>query len=183
MANLPNFSPDLLYPLSFIRRARGIPKLSFEEVDPQEIPDPYYSLLVHEGDMTSRLEAFHEDEIKVRKLSSSSDGKAYFREVILHAENAQKATEYGAIEITLQNLEEELRTAVIEAQRPLGAILNEARIPYSSAPRAFLKIVPDNAIVDAFGSVEADYLYGRSNEITSYSGDIIARIVEILPSL
>lgn len=183
MANLPNFSPDLLYPLSFIRRARGIPKLSFEEVDPQEIPDPYYSLLVHEGDMTSRLEAFHEDEIKVRKLSSSSDGKAYFREVILHTENAQKATEYGAIEITLQNLEEELRTAVIEAQRPLGAILNDARIPYSSAPRAFLKIVPDNAIVDAFGSVEADYLYGRSNEITSYNGDIIARIVEILPSL
>jgi len=100
MANLSNFSPDLLYPLSFIRRARGIPKLSFEEVDPQEIPDPYYSLLVHEGDMTSRLEAFHEDEIKVRKLSSSSDGKAYFREVVLHAENAQKATEYGAIEIS-----------------------------------------------------------------------------------
>jgi chorismate-pyruvate lyase len=133
--------------------------------------------------MTSRLEAFHEDEIKVRKLSSSSDGKAYFREVVLHAENAQKATEYGAIEITLQNLEEELRTAVIEAQRPLGAILNEARIPYSSAPRAFLKIVPDNAIIDAFGSVEADYLYGRSNEITSYNGEIIARIVEILPSL
>jgi hypothetical protein len=38
-------------------------------------------------------------------------------------------------------------------------------------------------MVEAFGSVEADHLYGRSNEITSYNGDIIARIVEILPSL
>ena len=38
-------------------------------------------------------------------------------------------------------------------------------------------------MVEAFGSVEADHLYGRSNEITSYNGDTIARIVEILPSL
>ena len=183
MANSSNFSPELLYPLSFIRRARGIPKLVFQEIDSQEIPEPYYSLLVHEGDMTSRLEAFHEDQIRVRKLSSSNDGKAYFREVVLEASRTQKVTEYGAIEITLQNLEEDLRIAVIEAKQPLGAILNEARVPYSSAPRAFLKIVPDNAIIDAFGSVEADHLYGRSNEITSYNGDILARIVEILPSI
>ena len=183
MANLSNFSPELLYPLSFIRRVRGIPKLVFQEVDAEEIPEPHYSLLVHEGDMTSRLEAFHEDEIKVRRLSSSNDGKAYFREVVLETMGTQKATEYGAIEITLKNLEEDLRAVVIEAKQPLGAILNEARIPYSSAPRAFLKIVPDNAIIEAFGSVEADHLYGRSNEITSYNGDIIARIVEILPSL
>jgi hypothetical protein len=46
-----------------------------------------------------------------------------------------------------------------------------------------LKVVPDDAIIDAFGSVEADYLYGRSNEISSYNGDTIAHIVEILPSL
>ena len=72
---------------------------------------------------------------------------------------------------------------VIEGKLPLGGILNEARIPYSSAPRAFLKVVPDDAIIDAFGSVEADYLYGRSNEISSYNGDPIAHIVEILPSL
>ena len=163
MANSSNFSPELLYPLSFIRRVRGIPKLVFQEIDSQEIPEPYYSLLVHEGDMTSRLEAFHEDQIKVRKLSSSNDGKAYFREVVLEASRTQKVTEYGAIEITLQNLEEDLRIAVIEAKQPLGAILNE--------------------IIDAFGSVEADHLYGRSNEITSYNGDILARIVEILPSI
>jgi chorismate-pyruvate lyase len=94
-----------------------------------------------------------------------------------------KPTEYGAIEITLKNLEEEQRSLVIEGKQPLGGILNDARIPYSSAPRAFLKIVPDNPMVEAFGSVEADHLYGRSNEITSYNGDIIARIVEILPSL
>ena len=95
----------------------------------------------------------------------------------------KKVTEYGAIEITLKNLEDEQRALVLEGKQPLGGILNDARIPYSSAPRAFLKVVPDNFMVEAFGAVEADNLYGRSNEITSYNGDTIARIVEILPSL
>jgi|TARA_B110000003_G_scaffold246544_1_gene257123 chorismate-pyruvate lyase len=178
-----NIFHDPLYPLSLIRRVRGISKLVYQEVVPNEVPEPYYSLLVHEGDMTSRLESYHEDTIKVRKLSSSNDGKAYFREVLLETMESLKPTEYGAIEITLKNLEEEQRSLVIEGKQPLGGILNDARIPYSSAPRAFLKIIPDNPMVEAFGSVEADHLYGRTNEITSYNGDIIARIVEILPSL
>ncbi|MDC3335090.1 hypothetical protein OAV71_01150 [Opitutales bacterium] len=183
MAYQPKFPPEPLYPLSFIRMVRGIPKLVFEEVEPNEMPDPYYSLLVHEGDMTSRLEAYHDEEVKVRKLSSSNDGKAYFREVVLETVGTKKVTEYGAIEITLKNLEDEQRALVLEGKQPLGGILNDARIPYSSAPRAFLKVVPDNFMVEAFGAVEADHLYGRSNEITSYNGDTIARIVEILPSL
>ena len=183
MTTTNNIFQDPLYPLSLIRRVRGISKLVSQVVDPNEIPEPYYSLLVHDGDMTSRLESYHGDSIKIRKLSSSNDGKAYFREVILETMESQTPTEYGAIEITLKNLEEEQRALVIEGKQPLGGILNDARIPYSSAPRAFLKIIPDNPMVEAFGSVEADHLFGRSNEITSYNGKIIARIVEILPSL
>jgi chorismate-pyruvate lyase len=157
--------------------------LVYYKVEPSEIPEPYFSLLVHEGDMTSRLESFHEDGIKVKKLSSSNDGKSYFREVVLETVDEQKAVEYGAIEIILKTLDRNQKELVLEGRQPLGGILNEARIPYSSAPRAFLKVVPDDAIIDAFGSVEADYLYGRSNEISSYNGDPIAHIVEILPSL
>jgi hypothetical protein len=44
-------------------------------------------------------------------------------------------------------------------------------------------VVPDGPIVEAFGTVEADYLYGRSNVISGYNGDVIAQIVEILPPL
>jgi len=182
MSKLNSILQDPLYPLSFIRRARGISKLVFQEVEPSEIPEPYYSLLVHEGDMTSRLETFHEDSIRIRKLSSSNDGKVYFREVLLETQDSKIPTEYGAIEITLENLDDEQRALVIEGKQPLGGILNDARIPYSSAPRAFLKVVPDNPMVEAFGSVEADHLYGRSNVITSYNGGTIAHIVEILPS-
>ena len=52
--------PDILYPLSFMRSARGLPKLRYENLNPEDLPEPYQTLLFHEGDMTSRLEAYHE---------------------------------------------------------------------------------------------------------------------------
>ncbi len=162
---------------------RKLPKVNFSELDASQIPEPYASLLVHDGDMTSRLEAYHESALSVSPLRSSNDGKSYFREVLLTTTENDQAVEYGAIEITLKHLPEEVRPLVIEAKQPLGGLLNQYRIPYSSSPRAFLKIIPDGPIVEAFGSVESDELYGRSNQITGFNGDIIARIVEILPTL
>ena len=175
--------PDLLYPLSLMRRTRNLPKLSFTELAPDEVPEPYHGLLIHDGDMTSRLEAFHESSLVVFPIRSSSDGKSYFREVLLKTKEDERIVEYGGIEISLKHLPEEVRPLVVEAKQPLGGLLNEYRVPYSSSPRAFLKVIPDEYIVDAFGAVESDELYGRSNEITGFNGEAIARIVEILPSL
>lgn len=174
--------PDVLYPLSMFRLTRGIPKLKYESIEGGDVPQPYLDLLVHSGDMTSRLEEFHGGPIKVCKLSSSSDGRAYFREVVLNTLAEGKVVEYGAIEIDLTNLPEEIREEILAAERPLGGILNDHRLSYSSAPRAFLKVSADAAIREALGLDEsADVLYGRSNAITGFNGESYARIVEILP--
>ena len=175
--------PDILYPLSFMRSARGLPKLRYENLNPEDLPEPYQTLLFHEGDMTSRLEAYHESPLQVKTLNSSNDGKKYFREVILNSTNSGKPTEYGAIEIQLSSLPDDVCEKIKEARKPLGGILNEYRIPYSSSPRGFLKVTPDGPIIDAFGEVESDYLYGRSNQNSGFNQETIARIVEILPAL
>ena len=47
--------PDIIYPLSFMRSAQGLPKLNYERVDASDLPEPYQSLLVHEGDMFQGL--------------------------------------------------------------------------------------------------------------------------------
>ena len=173
---------DILYPLSMFRMTREIPSLSFEAIEGSEIPDPYRDLLFHDGDMTSRLEQFHGGAIYVDKLHSSSDGRAYFREVTLRREKDSCPVEYGAIEIDLANLPEEIREEIIAAERPLGGILNDHRLSYSSDPRAFLKVSADTAIREALGLDEsAEVLYGRSNAITGFNGESYARIVEILP--
>ena len=93
--------PDLLYPLSLMRRTRNLPKLSFTELAPDEVPEPYHGLLIHDGDMTSRLEAFHESSLVVSPIRSSSDGKSYFREVLLKTKEDERIVEYGGIEISL----------------------------------------------------------------------------------
>ena len=173
---------DILYPLSMFRMTREIPSLSFEVIEGSEIPDPYRDLLFHDGDMTSRLEQFHGGTIYVDKLHSSSDGRAYFREVTLRREKDSCPVEYGAIEISLSALPTDVAELVLEAKRPLGGILNHYRISYTSAPKAFLKIIPDDAIREIFGPVE-DTLYGRCNEITGFNGDSYARIVEIIPTV
>ena len=178
----PATFPDLLYPLSFMRSARGLPKLNYEQVEASEVPEPYQTLLVHEGDMTSRLEAYHESEQIVKAIRSSKSGNKYFREVILESKESRKATEYGAIEIQLDTLPEEVCEKIIEAEQPLGGILNDYRIPYGSSPRGYLRVVPDGPIVEAFEEVEADHLFGRSNQITGFNQEVIARIVEILPA-
>lgn len=173
--------PDALYPLSMFRLARGVSNLKHEIIESNAVPQPYAGLLVHQGDMTSRLENFHGGPIHVYKLTSSNDGKAYYREVVLRTQEG-KPVEYGAIEITLANLPEELREEILAAKRPLGGILNEARISYLSSPRAFLKAQPDAPIREALRLPgDAPALYGRSNEITGYGGETYARIVEILP--
>jgi len=171
---------DILYPLSMFRMAREIPPLSFETLEGADMPQPYRDLLVHDGDMTSRLEQFHDGPIHVDRLHSSNDGNAYFREVVLRREKDDQPVEYGAIEISLAALPADVAKLVLEAKRPLGGILNQFRITYTSAPKAFLKIVPDDAIGKIFGPVE-ETLYGRCNEITGFNGDSYARIVEILP--
>ncbi len=119
---------DILYPLSMFRMTREIPSLSFEVIEGSEIPDPYRDLLFHDGDMTSRLEHFHGGAIYVDKLHSSSDGRAYFREVTLRREKDSCPVEYGAIEISLSALPTDAAELVLEAKRPLGGILNHYRI-------------------------------------------------------
>ena len=174
--------PDILYPLSMFRRARKIPSLEYDTIDGERVPEPYRNLLVHQGDMTSRLEQFHADRIQVRKLTSSSDGQSYFREVVLYTVTKSSPVEYGGIEVILSNLPEEIRKEVLEAKSPLGGILNAYRLSYSSSPLAYLTVSADEAIKAALSLGEEPMtLYGRSNRITDHAGQELARIVEILP--
>jgi len=182
MAESPQEYPGLLHPLSMMRRARGLSQLVFEKIEPRQVPQPYQQLLVHEGDMTSRLENTYQSSIRVRSLRSSKDNKGYFREVILETDQSSpKPVEYGAIEVQLGQLPDFAREAVVTCEMPLGAILNQGNIPYSCALRGFFRIAPDDSIREAFGFELPDFLYGRSNCIESRMGEAIALIVEILP--
>lgn len=171
---------DILYPLTLFRCNGGGPLPTYEVIDGTGMPEPYRSLLVHHGDMTSRLEAFHEGSIVLELLHREHTDDAYRREVILHMEETGLPVEYGAIEIRLDAFDPKLREQILQERLPLGGLLNRFGMRYRSKPRAFFKLGPDIEMNTLFSAAGAREFYGRSNELLADDGRRLALIVEVL---
>lgn len=169
---------DLLYPLTRFCNGDPRPLPTYEGLEPQELPEPYRDLLVHTGDMTSRLEDFYHCRIHLRVLCNNVTDRSYYREVVLMG--GELPIEYGAIDINMPEFDDQVRERILLGNQPLGGLLNEFDIEYASRPRAFIKVAPDKAIASALGLEEPVDLYGRSNELIGLAGETLARIVEIL---
>ena len=170
---------ELLYPLSLFRQRDGRPLPIVQVIDPADVPQPYQNLLVHNGDMTSRLESFHSSPMKLRVLNVERTPDAYRREVLLCARDTGLPVEYGAIEIDLRAFDESLRSEVIEGRLPLGGLLNRAGFKYRSQPRGYLRVLPDLTLCRLFGAEVAPF-FGRSNLLLRDDGARLASIVEVL---
>ncbi|MEO7319018.1 MAG: hypothetical protein ABIZ56_08525 [Chthoniobacteraceae bacterium] len=180
---LAQSTADLLYPLSRFCEREGQPLPPHEILDGAAVPEPYRTLLVHRGDMTSRLEEFYRAPMTLRVLHREEDGDAYRREVLLCAEDSGMPVEYGAIEIHLDAFAPELRAQILEGRLPLGGLLNLAGFRYRSEPRAFIRLAPDEVMNALFSTDPANALYGRSNVLLGEGSETLARIVEVLRPL
>ncbi len=174
---------DLLYPLSRFCERDGHPLPPHEILDGAAVPEPYRTLLVHRGDMTSRLEEYHRAPMTLRVLHREEDDSAYLREVLLCTKDAGLPVEYGAIEIHLDAFAPELRAEILEGRVPLGGLLNRAGLSYRSEPRAFIKLAPDSQLNALFATAPTCELYGRCNMLLGEHGETLARIVEVLRPL
>ncbi|MEY2598630.1 MAG: hypothetical protein RLZZ142_889 [Verrucomicrobiota bacterium] len=153
----------------------------FESITGEEMPEPYRGLLVHGGDMTSRLEGFHGGAISLQVLQCRREGASYAREVVLRRVSDGGAVEYGAIEIELDAFSEELRVRILEGRVPLGGLLNASGVLYHSEPQAFFRVFPGEFLSEQLGAERGEALYGRCNVLRHDDGVLIARIVEVLP--
>ncbi|MGE9271009.1 MAG: hypothetical protein ACQKBU_09435 [Verrucomicrobiales bacterium] len=146
------------------------------------IPSPFHQLLVHDHDMTSELERFHEDTLTLAVMDAEQTGGLYLREVTLHTSTTKKPVEYGLIEILLDHFPVDLRSRITAGATPLGALLNESGLQYYSKPQGFFS-VPAPCLKAVFPpSTHGEILYGRYNHLMRHDGDLcLARILEILP--
>jgi chorismate-pyruvate lyase len=170
---------SILKPLADFYISRAMPTVRF--IEATCIPQTYRQLLDHPNDMTSTLERFHNEEIRVHILDSRQEATCYEREVLLVTRDTRKKVEFGAIEIFLELFPIAARREILRAELPLGAILKSFRIQYQSKPRAFFEIVSDDVMNAALTLSHTKTLYGRCNEITNMEGQVLADIVEILP--
>jgi hypothetical protein len=169
------------FPLDdFYARARlALPRI--ETIEPELMPQPYRSLLVHTNDMTPTLSAFYARLIHLRVLSRQQRDNYYFREVLLLAEGREQPVEFGAIRINLARFQPTTRRHILDERVPLGHLLRVDSVPHSSRPKAFFRLVADELMIDALQLAQPEVLYGRRNTLLDAAQRPIAEVVEILP--
>jgi chorismate-pyruvate lyase len=151
-------------------------------ISPDQIPQPYRSLLVHDADMTRTLERHVSDRAVLRPLSTFVSGASYFRRVLLVRETSGRPAALGAIRVRLDAFSSRLRTKILAGREPLGRILQEGRFEYTSVVKALFAVEPTPEILGIFWMPKPKVLYGRRSEMFRDKTKI-ADIVEILPAL
>jgi chorismate-pyruvate lyase len=170
-----------LHPLEEFYALRGETAPSMERLEPEEMPQPQRSLLAHQTDMTSTLENFYGQRLHVEVLARHTVENEYCREVALRLEQSGGRVEFGAIKIMLDNFPAEVRQEILRERKPLGRILTDSGVDFTSRPHLFLRITADDFINRALGLSGSHVLYGRRNTLTDPWFRPLAEIVEILP--
>jgi hypothetical protein len=172
---------EKLFPLKLFYELKGRPLPHIEEIPGEDIPYPGHHLLVHDSDMTSKLQEFYGRSIHINVFHKELRGDSLDREVVLNLDGNKKPVEYGAIQIDLTNIPDLVKEQILECKLPLGGILNQNKIRYTSSPRQFFRVRSDQFMIDIFALRHPYPLYGRCNILSHEDGNILADVVEILP--
>jgi chorismate-pyruvate lyase len=132
-------------------------------------------------DMTPRLREKHSCEIKLDVHAKSRLGNYLVRASVLRRADDGRPVEFGAIGIHLGGFTDDARKLILEGHVPLGGILGQLKVPHSSHPSGYFRIVIDHRLADLLGGWEGQTLYGRCNELRHAGGEPLAEVVEVLP--
>ncbi len=154
---------------------------SFLLVGSEEVPEPQQSLLCHTFDMTSTLSDFHGSALQVEMLQKKKLKETYIREVYLRTAYSGKIVEYGVIGILLSSFKPEQRKLIEQDREPLGGLLHQFKIEFTSAPICFFRLNEDAVTQNPVAGFGQKKYYGRFNKLAKPSGRTLAWIMEILP--
>ena len=169
-----------MYPWDRICARAAVAMPGVTVTSPDEIPQPYRSLLVHDSDMTRTLEQHGGERAILRPLCTFVSGASYFRRVLLVGENSGRPLAMGAIRVRLDVITPRLRTKILAGDIPLGRILREGRFAYTSTVKALLAVHSTPDMMGIFWMPQSKTLYGRRSEM--FRGKTkFADIVEVLP--
>lgn len=151
-----------------------------EVLKPEDLPEPFRTLLVHPEPMTRTLEAFHGGTLDLRVLSREQSDDLYVRHIVLCLHEGGGPVEFGSIRLDLSAFAPALRERILAEQAPLGRILEEHQVVHTSRPRAFFRIDADTLLASTLQVEVRRTLFGRCNQLIAPDGRSLAEIVEIV---
>ena len=165
---------DAIWSLSGLEAPQG------RTIAPDSIPAEPRMLLMHEGLMTTMLEAHYRTPIELCVVSSGMQGNLYVRRIALTGENTGIPLLLAGARIDLGSVTEPLRAQIIEQKVPLGRIFRDAGVPFVSRPVRFLEVYPSPDVRALFWMRASVTLFGRQTAALCNDRKI-GDIIEILP--
>lgn len=133
----------------------------FRHVSPDQVPEPYHGLLVHEHHMTVTVEAYHGSPVNVVILNRRLDGSHYSRRILLVRQDNGQIVQFGIVRIDLRRCTQEVRQEINRGETPLGRILINHNVLRRIEPTAFVRIEPGYELMEAFHLDKPITTYGR----------------------
>ena len=155
----PLNGPDLRELFLLFRSEEDLPQ--YEIIPPEEVPQPYHDLLVHEHHMTVTVEAHHGDLVNVHILQRRQDGEYYARQILLTLQKSGKVVQFGIVRVNLSFVSPEVRAEIVAGKIPFGRILINHNVLRRIEPTAYLRIHPRHVMMGWFGMSESRPVYGR----------------------
>jgi chorismate-pyruvate lyase len=171
-----------LFPLDSTYAQAGLDPPVARIISAAEVPAACAALLVHDNEMTRTLECHFAGSMSLRISWSRLDEPWFTRRVLLIHQASQRVVEIGAICLRLDAFDVPTRARIESGSAPLGRILREAMIAYTSEGRAYFATTPNADMLRAFSLSEPTTLYGRRRTIVLH-GEKIGDVAEVLPPL
>jgi chorismate-pyruvate lyase len=156
--------------------------LEFEEVSPEEMPQPSRQLLVHQSHMVRTLNQHYGVPVDVHVMERHRNGNLYGRKIFLTLQESEHIVEYGVVRMDLRPMPRKVVDAIVSEHAPLGSILITHNVLRRIQPKWFLRFERRNPILDWFGCQTSGPLYGRLGTIYC-NGEPTIELLEIVTAI
>lgn len=144
--------------LAFFGESR-IPRC--QEVSPEEVPEPFHKLLVHNKHMTVTLEEYFGQPVEVHPYVVHQGGDWYGRKLDLAIPPDGQVVMTGLMMVNFGFCTDRVRERIVEQKTPLGRILIENNILREISTESFLRIDAEDPLIARFGGAGDRDGYGR----------------------
>lgn len=150
-----------------------------EPISAEQVPEPYAELLVHNEHMTVRLEKYHGQPVRLRVLQEHIEDNIYRREIVLLAGASDMIVEVGIVRLNLDKVPADVRTEILDRDKPLGDILIDHDILRRIEPRWYLRFTQRCGLLLCFSDPPPETAFGRIGTIHC-NGEAAIELLEVV---
>ncbi len=135
---------------------------AFQEIQAEEMPQPYRKLLAHTNHMTVSMENHHQSPVEVRVGRTRVTANHYARQIVLTRQSDGAVVQFGIVRLNTSLLRDDVRREIETEQIPLGRILIDRDVMRNVKLMSCWQIIAGPVLKEAFQNQQLDTCYGRT---------------------